>query len=477
VADGAAALIQARSVALAVLAVEGLEVLAGTVLSNLTVKAAAAEHRARAAMADFAEALQAAATPMAATVNLVKAVQAASHRTAPSGVAAEAEAVTTAVVAAAPGAIFILKLSALAAAVVAVRRTWKKALRMSAISGARLPSETGLSSLNGSKSALRSALIIFAAMLAACGGSQLTIGVPGEVPQSRGIITLNEHRELALQAGAPTHGYKPAPPLLFAANLGDSTVTVYRGSAKDPAPLATISDDLTIPLGACIDGQGTLYVADDTDSAGWISEYPLGKTKPSGIIRDGIAGPSYCAIDAKGNLWVTNYGIRNVTEYLAGSKKPHEVITKGLDYPVGIAIDHSGNLYVGNFTTTSENSPGNVVVYAPGSESPSRTITNGVASPRGLAVDSKGTLYVTNLYQNDVVEYRSGQSDPFQTITEAMDRPAGVTVDTKGLLYVSNIANNTVVEFAPGSLKPLKRQISKGVEEPNGIAYYPPLLP
>jgi len=52
-----------------------------------------------------------------------------------------------------------------------------------------------------------------------------------------------------------------------------------------------------------------------------------------------------------------------------------------------------------------------------------------------------------------------------------------VTVDEKGALYVSNIANNSIVEFAPRSLTPLKRRISKGLYEPNGIAYYPPLLP
>jgi DNA-binding beta-propeller fold protein YncE len=58
-----------------------------------------------------------------------------------------------------------------------------------------------------------------------------------------------------------------------------------------------------------------------------------------------------------------------------------------------------------------------------------------------------------------------------------MDHPGGVTVDKKGTLYVSNIGNSTIVEFAPGSLKPLKREISQGLGEPTGIAYYPALLP
>lgn len=81
------------------------------------------------------------------------------------------------------------------------------------------------------------------------------------------------------------------------------------------------------------------------------------------------------------------------------------------------------------------------------------------------------------MYQNNVAEYRSGSGDPYQTITQAMDHPEGITLDKKGALYVSNVGNSTIVEFAPGSLNPLKRQISKDLYEPEGVAYYPPLLP
>jgi sugar lactone lactonase YvrE len=281
-----------------------------------------------------------------------------------------------------------------------------------------------------------------------------------------------------LRSAVESPGYKATAPLLYATNVGNTNVTVYRARAKDPGPLATITDGLTNPFGACIDGQGTLYITNEPASSGWVSEYPLGKTTPSTIITDGISEPAYCAIDADGNLWVANFGGPNVTEYLKGSKKPHAVITKGVPYPLGIAIDRSGNLYVGNYSPFYPYGVENVAVYAPGSKSPSRTITNGITSPRGLAVDSKGTLYVVNIFQNNVEEYRSGQGDPFQTITEAMDdHPEGATVDKKGVLYVSNAGNNTIVEFAPGSLKPLKRQISKGLFGTEGIAYYPALLP
>jgi hypothetical protein len=100
-------------------------------------------------------------------------------------------------------------------------------------------------------------------------------------------------------------GYKVTAPLLYATNVGYEDVTVYRATAKDPAPLATISDGLEIPTSACIDGQGTLYVTNEPASGGWVSEYPFGKTTPSRMITDGINEPGYCAIDGKGNLWVT----------------------------------------------------------------------------------------------------------------------------------------------------------------------------
>jgi sugar lactone lactonase YvrE len=317
-----------------------------------------------------------------------------------------------------------------------------------------------------------------AALLVGCGGSQPPIPTLVTTPvqaQMRYGWAASMMPEVRSATRSPR--YKATAPLLYATNLFNSEnwdgITVYRAAAKDPAPLAMISDGLLNPFGACIDGQGTLYVTNEPASSGWVSEYPLGKTMPSRIITDGINFPGYCAIDADGSLWVANIG-SNVTEYLKGSKKPHAVITKGLVYPIGVAIDRSGNLYVGNGFGASEQ---NVEVYASGSASPSRTITNGVTSPCGLAVDSNGTLYVANEFQNNVAEYRSGQDYPFQTITEAMDHPAGVTVDKKGTLYVSNVGSSTVVEFSLGSLRPLKRQISKGLYEPSGIAYYPALLP
>ncbi|MGA7201590.1 MAG: hypothetical protein WBX26_07160 [Candidatus Cybelea sp.] len=332
---------------------------------------------------------------------------------------------------------------------------------------------------------------VAAAMLAACGGSQPPIGAPGAMPQTLAIATHAGHGKSWMQerpalpiasnaaSASKSKGYKATPPLLYVANSTptDNDLRIYHLGAKDPAPLATITDGIEGPNGDCIDGAGTLYVTNDPASGpGWVSEYPLGETVLSKIIKDGINTPAYCAVDAKGSLWVTNAGLNDAVEYLRGSTKPHLKITSGLHYPLGVAIDQSGILYVANGEPGGQQS---IEVYSPGGTSPSRTITNGITFPGGIAVDSSGTLYVTNISQNNVVEYRSGEDSPFQMITESMHNPEGVIVNKKGVLYVANSQseNSSVAEFRLGSLQPMKRQITNGLFNPVGVAYYPPLLP
>jgi DNA-binding beta-propeller fold protein YncE len=313
------------------------------------------------------------------------------------------------------------------------------------------------------------------AMLAGCGGSQPPIGAPLTVAKG------SQSREI-LKPSSLTPTYKVSGPLLYVANVGLNVtpLTIYNANADNPKPIATISKDIDNSLGACMDGDGTLYVTNYPNSGtGWVSEYALGRTKLLRVITKGIGEPAFCTIDASGNLWVTNPALDDVAQYLKGSKTPHATITKGLVYPTGIAIDHAGNLYVANFEPYGTS---NIQVYAPGSKSPSRTITEGVTSPLGIAVDAHDTLYVTTNYlPSSIEEYRAGQSKPYRTITDKLSYPAGVVVGKNGWLYVANDGQYSdemaVLEFPPHSVKPSSREITKELFHPHGVAYYPPLLP
>lgn len=323
-------------------------------------------------------------------------------------------------------------------------------------------------------------IVAAAAVFAGCGGPQPPIATRPNFVQNR-----SQSREIATQSLAPA--YKTTGPLLYVASydMGLTPVRIYKPTAKDPKLIAQISKDIASASGACIDGDGTLYVTNQSSGPGWVSEYALGHRNPRRVITKGINTPAYCAIDASGNLWVTNIGLDDVAEYLKGSTEPHATITQGLTYPDGIAIDHLGNVYVGN---PEPFSAPDIQVYAPGSGSPSRTITEGVTWPDGLAVDSHDTLYVANFYGGMsgqvgyVAEYRSGQGKPYRTITDEVVHPADVAVNKKGRLYVANWPESAsspylILEFPPHSLKPSSKEIINGIFNPQGLAYYPPVLP
>lgn len=312
------------------------------------------------------------------------------------------------------------------------------------------------------------------ALVIGCGRPQPPIAAPDELQQ-----TSSQRREIA-KSSSLMPNYKVSDALLYAASAGLTLtpLTIYHANVDNPKPVAKISKDIDNSRGTCIDSDGTLYVTNFATGTGWVSEYALGQTKPLRVITKGIAFPGYCAIDASGNLWVTNLGGDDVTEYLKGETKPHATITKGLTYPIGIAIDHEGNLYVSNYRPYSAQ---NVQVYAPGAKSPSRTITDGVSSPVGLAVDAHDTLYVTTQDPpSRIEEYRFGQSKPFRTITDKLSYPEGLVIGKNGWLYVANEGQYSdeaaILEFPPHSLKASK-VITKGLFHPLGVAYYPPLLP
>lgn len=319
---------------------------------------------------------------------------------------------------------------------------------------------------------------VTAGLLAGCGVSQPSIGAPGTMPRSHPVAT----DKLAGERPATVPiKYETTSPLLYVTNFNPeySQVVVYKANAADdPQPIAVIKEGLSEPAGDCIDGDGTLYVA---NQGGWVSEYALGETIPLRIITEGIDSPAFCAIDAHGNLWVTNIGPPSVVEYLKGSTTPHASISNGLSAPDGIAIDRAGNFYVGNLVPPSSS---NIQVFSAGSTSPTRTITEGITWPVGIAVDAKNTLYVTNLDAPcSIEEYLAGQSQPHAKITHKLYGPISLTFGKHGRFYVVDDASRlseptAVLEYArPRSERPMHWRITSGLHDPEGVAYYPPLLP
>ena len=232
---------------------------------------------------------------------------------------------------------------------------------------------------------------------------------------------------------------------------------------------------------------------------GSVTVYPAsatGNAKPIQAIagsRTGLDRPSAIALDASGDIYVTNYATQSVTVYAAvatGNAKPMQTISgsnTALDDPEGITVDPTnGDIYVTN-QLGAPSGIGSVTIYGPhsnGNVPPIGTIageSTGLSSPVELALDSSDNVCVPNYDNASVTVYAAGSVGniaPMRTISgdkTGLDAPFSVAFDADANMYVVNFASGTVTLYAAGAngnAKPI-RTIKGGkakLEEPTGIA-------
>ncbi len=190
------------------------------------------------------------------------------------------------------------------------------------------------------------------------------------------------------------------------------------------------------------------------------------------------SGNGGIALDAAGNLWVTEPSNNSIAEYTAaqikasGQPKPNVVISAdanaSLDSPEALAMDGSGNLWVAN--SAPAGSGANTVVEfttsqlsASGSPTPAvRLVPNAgsINNPQGIAFDSLGNLWLSD--SGAVKEFSttqlaaSGAAVPAVTIGDdglgSLNGPEGITFDAQGNLWVAVFFSNLVVGYSSSQL-------------------------
>ncbi len=108
-----------------------------------------------------------------------------------------------------------------------------------------------------------------------------------------------------------------------------------------------------------------------------------------------LSQPNGRAVDAKGNLYVANFGGNYVLVYNANYvQMPKATITEGISNPTGVAFDPQGNLWVANYGASNGSPTGSVSEYTGGQQNKNGTITSGMLGPLGIAVDGLGNVWV-----------------------------------------------------------------------------------
>ena len=208
---------------------------------------------------------------------------------------------------------------------------------------------------------------------------------------------------------------------------------------------------------------------------------------PAVIISRGlnlfIAG---VALDARGNLWVSESGGQRVggavVAYTAsqlsisGNPTPKVALTSNatgsLAAPGALAFDAGGNLWVANgLSGPGENTIVEFTVAQLDSGAPTPAVTlsanaGSIRGPTGLAFDRSGNLWMTNFNRGSgdstltVVEFSasqlvvSGSPIPAVTLSDnggSLYTPSGLAFDGSGNLWVVNFSGS-IVEFTGSQL-------------------------
>lgn len=205
------------------------------------------------------------------------------------------------------------------------------------------------------KTFARSALIVgaAAALLAACGGSQPSIGAPGTIPQSRVVVT---HAE---RGGSWMLPEAKGRDLLYVTVPYLPALGVYVYTYPRLKPVGQLGAT-AVPEGECTDAAGHVFVVDSGNYV--VLEYAHGGTSPMAMIYSPAMLPFSCSIDpTTGNLAVSGRGTNGKRHDVISiyAYKPH----RGWRFPklygdstmtsgAFCGYDNNGNLFVDGLTSS-----------------------------------------------------------------------------------------------------------------------------
>ncbi len=253
---------------------------------------------------------------------------------------------------------------------------------------------------------------------------------------------------------------------IYVADSGNGVVKVFTPGSKTPA---TLTYQMSIPLGMALDHNGALYVSDS--DAGMVYKfnpaggYYISPNLPAGLNFDGNTGlisGTPTAVSPATTYNITGYNARGGTA---------ATVNIAVTSPPLPAISYTGpNVYntgVAIAPLTPKNDGGLVAANSYSNNPVAINAAFGLRNRGGLAVDAGGNIYVADNVVRAIKEIPFGGGAPI-TLGSGFRNPTDVALDTAGNIYVADAGSGAIKKIPAGNGTPVV--IASGLSHPAAIA-------
>jgi sugar lactone lactonase YvrE len=231
---------------------------------------------------------------------------------------------------------------------------------------------------------------------------------------------------------------------------------------------------LTYPSDMAVDAAGDVYVTDSVNNR--VLKLAAGSNDKAVLPFTGLNRPGGVAVNGAGDVYVADGANNRVLKLAAGSKEQTVLPFTGLDNPRYVAVDTGGNVYVTDGQVRMVKSPNGsyvaqrkmrVIKLAAGSNEQTVLPFTDLESPGGLAVDGAGNVFVSDSHKYRMLELPAGSRDQTVRSLGGLEGPFAVTAG--GDLYFVDEGNKNVLKLPAGSTNSTALPF-KGLNGPDAVA-------
>jgi sugar lactone lactonase YvrE len=218
------------------------------------------------------------------------------------------------------------------------------------------------------------------------------------------------------------------------------------------------------PVAIAIDANGQVWVTNSLQGGSLSAFAPDGTaiSPNTGYTGNGLSGPRGLAVDQSGHVWVANWAqgsgstvsiFNNDGSATTGSPIASTTVNglPSLSGPIAIALAPSGTMWVANYGNST------ISAYLPSQQLQAGGLYGGGLSfPVNVAVDNNGNVWTVNNTNSDLSEF-SPVGVPIKSgayTNSSFNSPYGIALTSAGDIWVANQFNSTLVKVFGGSTPP-----------------------